>query len=1458
MSEENQPIDVTAFSVSVDSSNSYVAQDGYTIYVALSGVTSLPLQLPAHDDNLDDVNGFYVYINGVLATVKTATIASQDGSSVLQSTIILKIFVKINKNDSVIVKYFSGNLTQYDTTSIASFTTGVLTNKTSLGDLIFFDPLEWNSSFGNSNVNIGTGNNFFSDSTELFKKEFTYPYAEVILDTTPPEGLIIINESANTGGVDVRTFAAYKPADTSTSGYSDRILPLLTSTVEAWQYLSSAEQTVKSFVFRMKYIQDGQSNPAIGNAYGRVTVYLYSNTTGDIPNTSIKEIGFIQYDSLTSSYKDFTLTPATPITLASQTTYWFVLSFETIIKSGVTSAGKISMPVKSSTSLFYAVFENSVWRRFATKQIGFVQLEGSFSEGESLASSIMAQDIIGKNLYEATNFGGTFNPSRYEKIGNGQAYYLNMYLTPTNNVYPSVNAIDVGVTASNQKSYYVEVKTSPDSQWQVLYENVADSTTIDFLRYKFDTPLTLSNIRIVYKGDYTTLQENGTLTVGGIDRWSDVVEIQASHFSDFRDADDFINVNGRGWAPFTEGVSVYDWSIVNNSRLWSKFTNTNSLSFLHSEPASGQVVSASRHNVSVSQAGVLRNSANGNWLNNGDSITAMTVHNSIIYIGTENGYLYQSKGGDYWSLINSKNPLDSTQYNTLQPITALASYGGALYIGTKAIDSTEASLIKYENRKFITITTFNQNKISCMVAHLSRLFIGVAGLSGEGLGSIYFYDGTDIKLSLTTDFDEVQAISYSSAFDTVVAGFKGGEIWKLVYDSSDVPSTWSKITDVQSSLIYNINDDTSGNYLFIATDNGMNAYVKASDEYKIITNPKYSNQGGRVIWKTFGIGTTDYQNDRDIVLTYENTRTSDLSNTNLSSIKMSGVGSSYYTFTLEGAIKAPKTTDYSFLLKSNAGVRLTVDDTQLTTSSNWLSTTNVTSTVSNVYSSNTVSLVKNEYYKLKLEVAVGTTSANPLITLQWKDNSLNTNLFENLDFTNVFKPNSITSIVNYVNAYVGSGLDGSTYYFSPEYYATNKKYAYVRLKDEAGNYHNYTMPDGSIPYASLDDYIYLGGTGTEIVPPPPGIGQIKFLPTSVKPGITAAATLFIPSIATETKVFTITTDASSTSDVGSVTIAPGSKSASFNVTVKSTVDATVTTTTAVTAILGTESYSGNLGINAGDITTDVTKGVIYQIKAAMDPAVSPITYVPSATDAIYAPKRKTRSLGNYVNRPFYVPTLTQWTSMDVLILNKYDVNTALGLDAGTEVNVYVRTADSAAACLQAKWSSAFSKSYINNSTVPATAETLNIDLTAYSGKFIQYYLELSSATKNLSPEVLAVTITYQASTGSYFFTKTFDTTDYSTTLPAPEIRRGLITSNQDKKDGNIVYGYTTDDRDGYKYDFSSYTVIEPNKTFELDTPSSTIKFAIMLTSIDGDPSIVYDFAVQLDAGDEDLNFMPEP
>ena len=41
-------------------------------------------------------------------------------------------------------------------------------------------------------------------------------------------------------------------------------------------------------------------------------------------------------------------------------------------------------------------------------------------------------------------------------------------------------------------------------------------------------------------------------------------------------------------------------------------------------------------------------------------------------------------------------------------------------------------------------------------------------------------------------------------------------------------------------------------------------------------------------------------------------------------------------------------------------------------------------------------------------------------------------------------------------------------------------------------------------------------------------------------------------------------------------------------------------------------------------------------------------------------------------------------------------------------------------------------------------ESFNIPLQTFGGKWLQYKVELSSATKNLSPELYAVTITYTA------------------------------------------------------------------------------------------------------------------
>lgn len=1445
-----------ALSVAI-SSDSYIASDGYTIYVTLSGVTSLPLLI----DNEYGTSEFYVFLNGSVITYKPGKVQNPAGDSIQKSTIVLKTFVKIRPTDTVQIKFiFVGDLFDNSTDPIPDLPLTTITNNLST-DNKYFDPLLWNNGLDSGEVVVGSDSGFFTDATDLFKKELTFPFAEVILDTKPPEGVVIINESTTTGGIDVRTFAAYAPFDASTSGYSDRVLALTTSAVEGWQFISSTEQSISSFVIQLKSVQLSSPSPAIGNQSGRVVVSLYSNTTGDIPNSQIAELGVIQYDTLTSSYQDFTLTPITPITLSAQTTYWIVLSFEAIIKSGVTSSGTLNILVKNDDNLSYAVFESSAWRRLAQKQVGYLKLIGTLSDGTALSADIMAQDIIGKNLYQATNFGGSTNTSQYEKIGAGDAYFLNMYLTPdlTTGLYPLVQAVDVGATASRSKSYVVETKLTPKSNWATLYYNSASSTTTDFIRYKFNTPTRFSNIRIGYRGDLSANIEAGTLTIAGVDEWSDVVAVQASHFSDFRDADEFENVDTRAWAPFTEGASVYDWNVTNQAKLWEKLDNYSDVGFLRSAPISNQMVLASYQKVSVAQGTAQRAALNLNLNDTGDIINTIVVHNSVVYVGTELGYIYQSTQGDYWTIINQKNPLDNTEYKLLPPVTALASHGGALYIGTKATTIKDASVYKYFDKKFTAIKTdFTENRISALASNKGILFVGTAGKFGTLQGSVFRYNGTDFSRNTpNVEFDQVQSMIYSTTLNTIVVGFSGGQIWKLIYDSSNNPTSWSKIYETTANNIYNLNDDSSGKFLFIATDAGLFSYVKSLNDFKTLSYPKYSNPGLQLTWKQFIAATTDYKNDRDYSFITSASQTAAINEFNVTTSAPTGIGVSYYTFVFDGAIKSPSTASYQFRVDTNASVRLTVNGTVLTSASLWTTESNVTTnTLTENFATQTVNLVEDSYYPIKLEVAIKeSASYNPKVSLLWKDTSSDFNNFDPVSATYFYKPNIITSVNNLVNSYLGSGLDGSSYSFDPTFYETTKRYAYVRLKDEAGNYHSYRIADGTIPYESLNDFIY---QGEPTIGPPPGVGTIIFAPTSVQAGNTALATLYIPTAVNTTSVYTITTDGNSTPSVTSVTVPANSLTATFNVTVNSTVASTVTSTT-VTATLGSATYTGTLSVTPGDgvIPPGTTSGIIYQVKPEMNPAVAPITYVPSVTDAVYSPKRKVRSTGSYVNQPFYVPTLSQWTSMTVLVLNQYHANLAAGLDAGTEVNVYIRTSDTSAGCFTTPWSTAYSKSYINNSAVPATAETLTIDLQVYSGKFIQYYIELVSATQGDTPEVKAVTINYKAATGSYFYTKTFNTEDYSTTIPAPTFRRGLLTSNQDKKDGEIVYGYTTDDRDGYKYDFGRYTIIEPNKTFELDTPSSTVKFAILLTSIDGDPSIVYDFAVQLDAGDEDMKFMPE-
>ena len=104
------------------SSDSYVASDGYTVYVTLSGVTSLPL-LPS-----SSITGFSLFLNGIPISARLVNVQNPSGSATQKSTIVIKTYVKIKSTDTVEVKYADGNLTDNSTTVIENISLFALTN----------------------------------------------------------------------------------------------------------------------------------------------------------------------------------------------------------------------------------------------------------------------------------------------------------------------------------------------------------------------------------------------------------------------------------------------------------------------------------------------------------------------------------------------------------------------------------------------------------------------------------------------------------------------------------------------------------------------------------------------------------------------------------------------------------------------------------------------------------------------------------------------------------------------------------------------------------------------------------------------------------------------------------------------------------------------------------------------------------------------------------------------------------------------------------------------------------------------------------------------------------------------------------------------------------------------------------------------------------------------------------
>lgn len=268
-------------------------------------------------------------------------------------------------------------------------------------------------------------------------------------------------------------------------------------------------------------------------------------------------------------------------------------------------------------------------------------------------------------------------------------------------------------------------------------------------------------------------------------------------------------------------------------------------------------------------------------------------------------------------------------------------------------------------------------------------------------------------------------------------------------------------------------------------------------------------------------------------------------------------------------------------------------------------------------------------------------------------------------------------------------------------------------------------------------------------------------------------------------------------------------------------------------------------------------GKIHQITPGVTPSnTSVVTYTTpnSPVSALYAPYRKTREFGTYESEVFYVATLTRWDEITVNANYPAGSVGGPGLEAGTRIDIYIRTADSRSDLLSSDWGLPLTYSTIGTGS-PSGNISSTFSLAAFSGSWLQYKAVLTTATASVTPLLNSVELHYFASQATYFYTKLFDTSSQMNSSPAPLIRRGLLTYNGMANGGVIKFKYTTDPDENDTFQLSNYEDIIPNSVFTLPEPSQYFRLSALMISVDADPAIIDDIGLQLETADDDLYWM---
>jgi hypothetical protein len=276
----------------------------------------------------------------------------------------------------------------------------------------------------------------------------------------------------------------------------------------------------------------------------------------------------------------------------------------------------------------------------------------------------------------------------------------------------------------------------------------------------------------------------------------------------------------------------------------------------------------------------------------------------------------------------------------------------------------------------------------------------------------------------------------------------------------------------------------------------------------------------------------------------------------------------------------------------------------------------------------------------------------------------------------------------------------------------------------------------------------------------------------------------------------------------------------------------------------------------------------------------------SPQQKLYSPVKTIEQIAIYECQPFYASNLSRWDVAQLLALLPYD----------TEVDLYIRTADTREELLETEWEGPFELAnteediyyfpsgndvyysyydeygYPQGYNVhydysyyyegPGRIMTETADISYMEGAWLQFKLVLRTHNRGYSPAVFYVVIRYRSTNAAMFFTSVFDLDDLANreriSTGGRMISRGELTYNGEiPENGDIRFGIATlTDGQEETRDWSDYLEITPNRTFEIPDPQGRFKVGIMLISTDVGVSIVDEFAFSFESigGDVKINF----